>query len=67
MCVCAFVFAYANTGKQTEVHVVDMAPGCRTIFMLMSADGEYSFENTSFFMGILISNACHCVALKSND
>lgn len=26
-----------------------MAPGCRTIFMLMSADREYSFENTVHF------------------
>lgn len=26
-----------------------MAPGCRTIFMLMSADGKYSFENTLHF------------------
>lgn len=26
-----------------------MAPGCRTIFMLMSTDREYSFENTVHF------------------
>lgn len=26
-----------------------MASGCRTIFMLMSTDSEYSFENTVHF------------------
>lgn len=49
MCVCVYICICKYKNANMQVHVVDMAPGCRTIFMLMSADGEYSFENTLHF------------------
>lgn len=48
------IFAYANTSNQTQVRVVDMAPGCRTVFMLMSTDRECSFwKYSAFSTGIM--------------